>query len=119
MLFSFYGCGDGELHAKGTPPMDSLLNFLVALRRLPPLSALTGDEERLLFELRELSQRRGTLSVADVYDLAAGKSASTAYRHLVALKDKGLLEVSVIETDRRKRLVTFTPAAEKIFAALS
>lgn len=99
--------------------MQNLLNFLVALRRLPPLSSLTGDEERLLFELRELSQQQGALSVADVYDLAAGKSASTAYRQLISLKDKGLLDVSVIETDRRKRLVTFTPAAEAIFTALA
>lgn len=99
--------------------MQNLLNFLVALRRLPPLSALTGDEERLLFELHELAQRRGSLSVADVYNLAAGKSASTAYRQLIALKDKGLLDISVIETDRRKRLVTFTPAAEQIFSAFA
>ncbi len=99
--------------------MQNLLNFLVALRRLPPLSQLTGDEERMLFELRELWARRGALTVADVYDLATGKSASTAYRQLVALRDKGLLDVAVNETDRRRRLVTFTPAAEKIFQALA
>lgn len=99
--------------------MTNLLNFLVALRRLPPLSALTGDEERMLFELRELWTRQGHLTVADVYDLAAGKSASTAYRQLVSLTKKGLLDVSVIETDRRRRLVSFTPAAEKIFRALA
>lgn len=98
--------------------MKTLLNFLVALRRLPPLSELTGDEERMLFELRELWLERGELTVADVYDLAGGKSASTAYRQLIALKDKGLVEVSVIETDRRKRMVSFTPVADSVFLAL-
>ena len=99
--------------------MRNLLNFLVALRRLPPLSELSGDEERLLFELRELWMRQGNLSVADAYALAGRKSASTAYRQLIALREKGFLEISVIETDRRKRLVTFTPQAEKVFSAIA
>lgn len=98
--------------------MQRLLSFMIALRRLPPLSELTGDEERLLFELRQLWEKQGSLSVADVYDLSGRKSASTAYRQLVALKDKGLLHVEVSEDDRRRREVTFTAEAENLFAAL-
>ena len=41
--------------------MERLLNFLVSIRRLPPLSELSGDEERMLFELRALWQKRGTM----------------------------------------------------------
>lgn len=33
--------------------MQRLLNFMIALRRMPPLSELSGDEERLLFEIRQ------------------------------------------------------------------
>lgn len=98
--------------------MKKLLSFMIALRRLPPLSELTGDEERLLFELRQLWEKQGFLSVADVYDLAGRKSASTAYRQLVALKDKGLVHVAIAEDDRRRREVTFTTEAEDLFAAL-
>lgn len=96
-----------------------LLNFLVALRRLPPLSDLSGEEERILFELREIWERKGTLSVSDVYDLGVSKSASTSYRLLMGLKDKGLVDISVDDTDKRKRDVQFTPAANKLFQALS
>lgn len=95
------------------------INFLVSLRRLPPLSELSGDEERMLFELRLLWESKGSLSVADVYDLFNAQSATTSYRQLMALKNKGLVDVRVTDDDRRKRVVTFTPSAEKLFAALS
>lgn len=95
------------------------INFLVSLRRLPPLSELSGDEERMLFELRLLWESKGSLSVADVYDLVNAQSATTSYRQLMALKNKGLVDVRVTDDDRRKRVVTFTPSAEKLFADLS
>ena len=85
-----------------------LVNFLVGLRRLPPLSELTGDEERMLFELRLLWSTQGKLSVADVYDLVTSQSASTSYRQLMALKKKGLVNIEVSGEDRRKRKISFT-----------
>lgn len=100
-------------------PKLRLLNFMVSLRRLPPLSQLSGDQERMLFELRALWEKKRSLSVADVYDLGAGHSASTSYRQLIALKDKGLLNISVAADDGRKRDVTFTKAAEALFSALA
>lgn len=99
--------------------MERLLNFLVGIRRLPPLSELSGDEERMLFELRALWQQRGALTVADAYDLAQGSSSITSYRRLVALKDKGLLDIAVMEDDRRKRTVKFTSVAEDLFSRLA
>ena len=95
-----------------------LVNFMVALRRLPPLSELSGDEERILFELKAIWDKKGLLSVADAYELSEGKSSSTAYRLLMGLKDKGLVDISVDSADKRKRLVTFTPSASKLFIAL-
>lgn len=96
-----------------------LINFLVSLRRLPPLSELSGEEERLLFELYEIWEAKGELSVSDVYELGGGKSASTAYRNFVSLKDKGLVDVAVDDDDKRKRNVTFTKSAMQLFAALT
>ena len=98
--------------------MPKFINFLVSLRRLPPLSELSGDEERMLFELRLLWEQQGSLSVADVYDLVSAQSATTSYRQLMALKNQGLVDVRVTDEDRRKRAVTFTPSAEKLFSAL-
>jgi hypothetical protein len=95
-----------------------LLNFMVALRRLPPLSDLSGDEERILFELKAIWDKTGSLSVADAYSLGEGKSATTAYRLLMGLKNKGLVDITVDNSDKRKRRVTFTPRAAKLFIAL-
>lgn len=95
-----------------------LINLLVSIRRLPPLSDLSGDEERFLFELHEIWVRRGMLSVADAYDLGGVKSASTGYRLLMALKAKGLVSIAVNEEDKRKRQVAFTDTALRLFASL-
>lgn len=96
-----------------------LINFLVALRRLPPLSELTGDEERLLFELYRLAEKRDEpLFVSDVYDLGGAKSASAAYRDLVGLREKGLVKITVDKEDKRKRQIAFTSTAVDLFGKL-
>ena len=102
-----------------SPAAIKLINFLVSLRRLPPLSKLSGEEERLLFELYTVYQSKGSMWVSDVYDIGGGKSASTAYRNLMSLKNKGLINVAVDDGDRRKRQVTFTKTAEQLFDAMN
>jgi DNA-binding MarR family transcriptional regulator len=99
-------------------PAIKLISFMVSLRRLPPLSELTGEEERLLFELYEIWERSGEISVSDVYGLGHGKSASTAYRTFISLKDKGMVDVSVDDNDKRKREVSFTNIARQLFSAM-
>ena len=96
----------------------NLVNLLVALRRLPPLGTLTGDEERLLFELKALEANEETLTVSHVYDLLEDKSGSTSYRILTSLKEKGLVSISSDPNDRRKRFISFTPSADAVFSAL-
>lgn len=96
----------------------NLVNLLVALRRLPPLGTLTGDEERLLFELKALEDSEETLTVSHVYDLLEDKSGSTSYRILTSLKEKGLVSISSDPNDGRKRLISFTPSADAVFSAL-
>jgi DNA-binding MarR family transcriptional regulator len=98
--------------------MLKLLNLLVSLRQLPPLSELTGDEERLLFQLKALFDAQGALSVADVYDLIHGKSGTTAYRQLMRLKEKGLVVVEVDAGDKRRRHIQFTALADSVFRAV-
>ena len=98
--------------------MLKLLNLLVSLRQLPPLSELTGDEERLLFQLKALFDQQASLSVTDVYDLIGGKSGTTAYRLLMSLKEKGLVIVEVNDADKRRRHVHFTDLANNVFNAV-
>jgi len=101
-----------------TPPTLKLLNLLIFLRSVPPLSALNGDEERILFAIYATWQEQGELWVSDVYRLGGEKSASSAYRHLMSLKKKGLVNITIDDEDKRRRRVTFTKAAERLFAAL-
>lgn len=72
----------------------------------------------MLFELRELAERKGTLAVSDVYDLVATQSASTSYRQLMALKQNGLVTVTASRDDKRLRTVSFTSEAEELFRLL-
>jgi DNA-binding PadR family transcriptional regulator len=71
-----------------------------------------------LFDLQELWSRTGALQVADTYGLAHQKSPSTAYRLLISLKSKGLIDLQVDTVDKRERHIHFTQTAQKLFDAL-
>ena len=98
---------------------EHLINLMVQLRRPPPLSGLTGDEERLLFELYVMAQAHSQILVTDVYKVPGFGSRSRSYRTLVSLRVKGIVAFDLDETDRRKRHVSFTDAAQIIFSSLS
>lgn len=98
--------------------MQNFVNLLVALRRLPPLGDLTGDEERLLFEIKALCAKKDELFLKDIYNLLANKSASTTYRNFKGLERKGFIEIAVDDADGRMRRVTLTAPAETLFAKL-
>lgn len=98
---------------------ENIINFVVALRRIPPLSDLTGDEERLLFELKTLKDDEPDLTVAGVYHRLQGRPASMkSYHNFTGLKEKGLVEVAVDQQDGGKRKITFTWSAERLFKKL-
>lgn len=99
-----------------TDARKKLINFLVSVRRMPPLSELSGDEERMLFELYAMAQDKDPLVVTDVYKVPGFHSRSTSYRTLIALRDKGIVTFDASDVDGRKRHVRFTPVAEHIFA---
>jgi len=94
-----------------------LVNLLVFLRGLPPLSSLTGDEERLLFAIYGALQNHSELSVSDVYELVADKSAASAYRRLMSLQKKGLVHIGIDDFDKRRRRIALTKAADNFFAS--
>lgn len=96
-----------------------IINLLVGLRRSAPLSNLNGDEERLLFELYVMAEAHPQILVTDVYQCPGFGSRSSSYRTLVSLREKGIVAFDVDETDRRKRRVSFTDAAQIIFSSLS
>lgn len=98
--------------------MQRLLNFMIALRRMPPLSELSGDEERLLFEIRQAWEYNGSVSVSDVYAMVQSKSASTAYRTALSLKEKGLIDFEIDPADRRRREIRFTSKADYLFNSI-
>lgn len=96
-----------------------LINLMVAMRRVPPLSELDGEEERLLFEVFHLAPGGQAIPMTDLYDLLGRKSRSTSYRTLVALREKGLVEFATDDGDKRKRFVTITDRAHQMFRAFA
>ncbi len=96
-----------------------IINLFVDLRRKAPLSGLTGDEERLLFELYVMSKSNSPILVTDVYKVPGFGSRSRSYRTLVSLRVKDIVAFDLDETDRRKRHVSFTDTAQIIFSSLS
>ena len=87
-----------------------VLNFMVSLRQLPPLSSLSGQEERLLFDLLEAHQSGRTLLVRDAMNIGKLPPATT-YRHVVALRKKGLIDFLADPSDARKKEIVFLPPA--------
>ena len=95
-----------------------ILNFMVSLRRLPPLSSLSGQEERMLFDLLDAHQAGRTLLVRDAMHIGELPPA-TAYRHVVALRKKGLIDFISDPHDARKKEIVFLPPAVDLLKQLS
>lgn len=97
--------------AVGSNAIVRLLNLLSAIRELAPFSQLTADEEQLLDQLVVRWERGEVVTVGDM--TGSGRtSASTIYRRLVALRDKGLIEFRVDASDLRVRCVEPTDQAQ-------
>jgi DNA-binding MarR family transcriptional regulator len=95
-----------------------VLNFMVSLRRLPPLSSLSGQEERMLFDLLDAHQSGRTLLVRDAMHIGELPPA-TAYRHVIALRKKGLIDFISDPHDARKKEIVFLPPAVDLLKQLS
>lgn len=93
------------------PTYVRLMNMLNAIRGLSPFSELTADEERLLGDLIVRWHLTPSITVSDLMDSGVTPSGSTTYRRLVALRDKGLVDMRVDEQDRRVKFVEPTAAS--------
>lgn len=88
------------------------LNLLEAIRGLSPFDRMTADEETLLRTLIVKWHAAQDIPVSAVMNGMAGASGTTAYRRLVSLRDKGLIDLRVDERDRRVKYVEPTALAK-------
>ena len=95
------------------------LNLARAIREAAPFNDLTADEEQLLEDLIVRWHHAATLTVSDIMYVNQRSTPSTAYRRLVALKNKGLVTVTVDTHDKRMRLVAATPKAQEYMTRLA
>lgn len=93
------------------PPHIRLLNLLGAIRGLSPFDVMSAEEEQLLRSLLVRWHEADDISVSDIMASMTSASATTAYRRLIALRDKGLVHLRVDAADRRVKFVEPTKLA--------
>lgn len=101
------------------PTYVRLLNMMNAIRDMSPFSALTADEERLLTDLVVRWHEQAVITVSDVMASDVTPSASTTYRRLIALRDKGLIYLRVDGNDKRVKFVEPAPLANDYIKKIS
>ena len=89
-----------------------LLNLLSAIRDLSPFDVMTAEEEELLRDLIVRWHAAENITVTEIMRSLAGVSEATAYRRVIALRDKGLVHLRVEASDRRVKFVEPTKLAE-------
>lgn len=101
------------------PTYVRLFNLLSAIREASPFSEMNAEEERLLGELILRWHRADPITVSAVMSDATHASSSAIYRRLISLRDKGLVNLRVDESDRRVRFVEPTKKANDYIHQLS
>jgi DNA-binding transcriptional ArsR family regulator len=105
-----------------TPPMPSfvrLLNMLNAIRQISPFDTLTGEECLLLDALIVEWHGRDDIKVSEVMSDTRFGSQPTAYRRIIALRDKGVVYLRTDSKDRRVKFVEPTHLARNYMASIS
>jgi len=95
------------------PTYVRLHNLLGAIRELSPFQDLTADEEQLLGQLVVRWHASKRITVAELMQDTSRVSASTIYRRLIGLRDKGLVDLPVDMNDKRSHFVVPTPSAKR------
>lgn len=93
------------------PPHIRLLNLLSAIRDLSPFDVMTAEEDELLRNLIIRWHESEDIAVSEIMRNLAGVSETTAYRRLIALRDKGLVHLRVDPSDKRVKFVEPTRSA--------
>jgi DNA-binding MarR family transcriptional regulator len=103
---------------KEIPAYLKLLNLLSAIRQLSPFEDLSADEEQLLCDLAVRWHLNEKITVGELMQESERVSPSTMYRRLIALRDKGFVDLPTDVADRRSRFVIPTASAKKYMKKL-
>lgn len=101
------------------PSFVRLLNMLNAIRQVSPCNTLNGEEGLLLDALIVEWHERDNIMVSEVMVDARFGSQPTAYRRIIALRDKGLVCLRTDSKDKRVKFVEPTQLAQDYMASIS
>ncbi|WP_333569235.1 hypothetical protein [Sphingorhabdus sp.] len=101
------------------PSFVRLLNMLNAIRQMSPFDNLNGEEVLLLDALIVEWHDRDNITVSEVMADARFGSQPTAYRRIIALRDKGLVCLRTDSKDKRVKFVEPTQLARDYMASIS
>lgn len=101
------------------PSFVRLLNMLNAIRQMSPFDTLNGEEGLLLDALIVEWHDRDDIMVSEVMADARFGSQPTAYRRIIALRDKGLVCLRPDSKDKRVKFVEPTKLARDYMASIS
>lgn len=101
------------------PSFVRLLDMLNAIRQLSPFDTLNADEGLLLDALIVKWHERDNIMVSEVMSDARFGSQPTAYRRIIALRDKGLVCLRTDSKDKRVKFVEPTQLARDYIASIS
>lgn len=73
---------------------------------------MTAEEDQLLQSLLIRWNEARNIPVGEIINSITGTSAATAYRRLVGLRDKGMVQLRVDKADRRVKFVDPTELAQ-------
>ena len=101
------------------PSFVRLLNMLNSIRQMSPFDTLNGEEGLLLDALIVKWHERDNITVSEVMADTRFGSQPTAYRRIIALRDKGLVCLRADTNDKRVKFVEPTQLAQDYMASIS
>jgi DNA-binding MarR family transcriptional regulator len=93
--------------------------MLNAIRQMSPFDTLNGEEGLLLDALIVKWHERDNITVSEVMADTRFGSQPTAYRRIIALRDKGLVCLRADTNDKRVKFVEPTQLAQDYMASIS
>lgn len=94
------------------------LNLAHAIRGLPSFPAVDPLEERLLSIFASAWHDNRLVTVLEAMRISADASPSTVHRRLKSLRKKGLIDLTLDETDNRIKYIVQTDLTTQYFAKL-
>lgn len=108
---------DQNTHSTSGMVYLKFLNLVNAIRRIHPV--LDPMEERLLNLVSAAWSAGKQVTVMEAMSNTADASPATIHRRLKTLRNKGMLELQVDESDNRVKYIVPTPKALAYFESLS